>query len=128
MIPPSTYRLQLAPDQDLAAATDLVGYLSDLGVGALYCSPLLQPAPGSTHGYDVVDPTHANDEIGGEPARTALVAALREAGMRALLDLVPNHMGVAVPAVNPSWWSLLREGPGSPYASWYDVDLVGRRP
>ena len=123
MIPPSTYRLQLAPDQDLAAATDLVGYLSDLGVGALYCSPLLQPAPGSTHGYDVVDPTHANDEIGGEPARTALVAALREAGMRALLDLVPNHMGVAVPAVNPSWWSLLREGPGSPYASWYDVDL-----
>ncbi len=123
VIPPSTYRLQLAPDQDLAAATDLVGYLSDLGVGALYCSPLLQPSPGSSHGYDVVDPTHANDEIGGEPARVALVAALREAGMRALLDLVPNHMGVAVPAVNPSWWSLLRDGPDSPYASWYDVDL-----
>jgi (1->4)-alpha-D-glucan 1-alpha-D-glucosylmutase len=123
-LPTSTYRLQLAPDQDLAAATDLVGYLSELGAGALYCSPLLQPSPGSTHGYDVVDPTQANDEIGGEPARVALVAALREAGMRALLDLVPNHMGVAVPAVNPSWWSLLREGPGSPYASWYDVDLA----
>ncbi|NMO93810.1 malto-oligosyltrehalose synthase [Actinomycetospora sp. TBRC 11914] len=123
MVPSSTYRLQLAPDQDLAAATDLVGYLSDLGVGALYCSPLLQPAPGSTHGYDVVDPTHANDELGGEPARVALVAALREAGLRALLDLVPNHMGVAVPPANPSWWSLLRLGTDSPYASWYDVDL-----
>jgi (1->4)-alpha-D-glucan 1-alpha-D-glucosylmutase len=122
-IPGSTYRLQLSPAQDLAAATELVGYLSELGVGALYCSPLLQPAPGSTHGYDVVDPTHANDEIGGEPARVALVGALREAGMRALLDLVPNHMGVAVPAANPSWWSLLRDGPESPYASWYDVDL-----
>jgi (1->4)-alpha-D-glucan 1-alpha-D-glucosylmutase len=123
VVPPSTYRLQLAPDQDLAAATDLVGYLSDLGAGALYCSPLLQPAPGSTHGYDVVDPTHANDELGGEPARVALVAALRETGMRALLDLVPNHMGVAVPPANPSWWSLLQLGSGSPYASWYDVDL-----
>ncbi len=123
MIPPSTYRLQLSPDQDLAAATDLLGYLSDLGAGALYCSPLLQPAPGSKHGYDVVDPTHVNDEIGGEPARVALVRALREAGMRALLDLVPNHMGVAVPAANPSWWSLLRLGRESPYAGWYDADL-----
>jgi (1->4)-alpha-D-glucan 1-alpha-D-glucosylmutase len=123
VIPASTYRLQLSPAQDLGAAAELVPYLSDLGVGALYCSPLLQPAPGSTHGYDVVDPTHVNDELGGEPARAALVAALREAGMRALLDLVPNHMGVAVPAANPSWWSLLRDGRGSPYASWYDVDL-----
>ncbi|MCD2195515.1 malto-oligosyltrehalose synthase [Actinomycetospora endophytica] len=122
-VPASTYRLQLSPAQDLAAATELVPYLAELGVGALYCSPLLQPAPGSTHGYDVVDPTHANDEIGGEPGRVALVAALREAGMRALLDLVPNHMGVAVPAANPSWWSLLRDGSGSAYASWYDVDL-----
>jgi (1->4)-alpha-D-glucan 1-alpha-D-glucosylmutase len=130
VIPESTYRLQLSPAQDLAAAADLVPYLSELGVSALYCSPLLQPAPGSTHGYDVVDPTHANDEIGGETARVALVAALREAGMRALLDLVPNHMGVAVPATNPSWWSLLRDGRESPYASWYDVDLsdLARRP
>lgn len=122
MIPVSTYRLQLSPTQDLAAATGLVDYLSDLGVGALYCSPLLQPAPGSTHGYDVVDPTHVNDELGGEPARLALVTALRDAGMGALLDLVPNHMGVGVPAANPSWWSVLRDGPASPYASWYDLE------
>ncbi|MEJ2869197.1 malto-oligosyltrehalose synthase [Actinomycetospora sp. OC33-EN08] len=122
-IPSSTYRLQLSPEQPFAAATDLVGYLSDLGAGALYCSPLLQPSPGSMHGYDVVDPTKVNAELGGEQARTALVGALREAGLRALIDLVPNHMGVAVPEANPSWWSLLALGPESPYASWYDADL-----
>jgi (1->4)-alpha-D-glucan 1-alpha-D-glucosylmutase len=119
----STYRLQLSPAQDFAAARALVGYLVDLGVGALYCSPILQAAPGSTHGYDVVDPTHANDELGGEAGRAELVAALRTAGLGVLVDLVPNHMGVAVPAANPSWWSLLREGASSPYAAWYDADL-----
>ncbi|MCD2185677.1 malto-oligosyltrehalose synthase [Actinomycetospora soli] len=122
-IPSSTYRLQLSPEQDFAAATELVGYLGDLGAGALYCSPLLQPSPGSMHGYDVVDPTRVNDELGGEQARVALVGALREAGLKALIDLVPNHMGVAVPEANPSWWSLLQLGPDSPYASWYDADL-----
>ncbi|WP_433803447.1 malto-oligosyltrehalose synthase [Actinomycetospora sp. CA-084318] len=122
-VPSSTYRLQLSPEQDFAAATDLVGYLGDLGAGALYCSPLLQPSPGSMHGYDVVDPTKVNDELGGEQARVALIGALREAGLKALIDLVPNHMGVAVPEANPSWWSLLQLGPESPYASWYDVDL-----
>ncbi|MEJ2860011.1 malto-oligosyltrehalose synthase [Actinomycetospora flava] len=123
-LPSSTYRLQLSPAQDFAAARDLVGYLDGLGVGALYCSPILQAAPGSTHGYDVVDPTRANDQLGGEDGRRALVAALRDAGLGVLVDLVPNHMGVAVPEANPSWWSLLREGASSPYASWYDADLT----
>ncbi|MDD7937085.1 malto-oligosyltrehalose synthase [Actinomycetospora lutea] len=122
----STYRLQLSPAQPFAAARGLVGYLDALGVGTLYCSPILQAAPGSTHGYDVVDPTHANDELGGEEGRRELVAALREAGLGVLVDLVPNHMGVAVPEANPSWWSLLREGADSPYASWYDADLSRR--
>ncbi|HWN26270.1 MAG TPA: malto-oligosyltrehalose synthase, partial [Actinomycetospora sp.] len=122
-IPTSTYRLQLSPEQPFAAARDLVGYLDALGVGTLYCSPILQAAPGSSHGYDVVDPTHANDELGGEAGRRDLVATLRAAGLGVLVDLVPNHMGVAVPAANPSWWSLLREGAGSPYAAWYDADL-----
>lgn len=122
LVPRSTYRLQLSPAQDFAAARDLVGYLDDLGVGALYCSPILQAAPGSTHGYDVVDPTRAGGELGGESGRAALVEALRAAGLGVLVDLVPNHMGVAVPAANPSWWSVLREGRSSPYASWYDVD------
>ncbi|MHC1562751.1 malto-oligosyltrehalose synthase [Actinomycetospora sp. C-140] len=123
-VPPSTYRLQLSPAQPFAAARELVGYLDALGVGALYCSPILQAAPGSTHGYDVVDPTHANDELGGEEGRRELVAALRAAGLGVLVDLVPNHMGVAAPAANPSWWSLLRSGPDSEYASWYDADLT----
>ncbi len=122
-IPSSTYRLQLSGEQPFAAARDLVGYLDALGVGTLYCSPILQAAPGSSHGYDVVDPTHAGDELGGEAGRRDLVAALRAAGLGVLVDLVPNHMGVAVPAANPSWWSLLREGAGSPYAAWYDADL-----
>lgn len=122
----STYRLQLSPAQPFAAARELVGYLDALGVGTLYCSPILQASPGSTHGYDVVDPTRVNDELGGEAGWRELVAALREAGLGALVDLVPNHMGVAVPAANPSWWSLLRDGADSPYASWYDADLTRR--
>ena len=122
-IPASTYRLQLSPAQDFAAARGLVDYLESLGVGALYCSPILQAAPGSTHGYDVVDPTRANDQLGGESGRRDLVATLRAAGLGVLVDLVPNHMGVAVPEANPSWWSLLRDGPDSEYASWYDADL-----
>ena len=122
-LPGSTYRLQLSPAQGFAAATDLVDYLDTLGVGALYASPILQAAPGSTHGYDVVDPTRVNDELGGETGRVALVDALRDAGLGMLIDLVPNHMGVAVAAANPSWWSLLRDGADSPYASWYDADL-----
>ncbi|PVZ12116.1 malto-oligosyltrehalose synthase [Actinomycetospora cinnamomea] len=124
MIPSSTYRLQLSPEQDFAAARELVGYLDALGVGALYCSPILQASPGSMHGYDVVDPTRANDQLGGETGRRDLVAALRAAGLGVLVDIVPNHMGVAVPEANPSWWSLLREGADSPYASWYDADLT----
>lgn len=123
MIPSSTYRLQLSGAQDFLAARELVDYLDDLGVGALYCSPILQAAAGSTHGYDVVDPTHASDELGGESGRRDLVAALRAAGLGVLVDLVPNHMGVADPASNPSWWSLLRDGASSEYASWYDADL-----
>src|SRR4051812_16419952 len=122
-LPASTYRLQISPEQDFAAARDLVAYLDALGVGALYCSPILQAAPGSMHGYDVVDPTRANDQLGGESGRRDLVATLRAAGLGVLVDLVPNHMGVAVPEANPSWWSLLRDGPDSEYASWYDADL-----
>ncbi|MEJ2887043.1 malto-oligosyltrehalose synthase [Actinomycetospora aeridis] len=125
-LPSSTYRLQLSPEQPFGAATELVGYLDALGVGALYCSPILQASPGSMHGYDVVDPTRANDELGGDEGRRGLVAALRAAGLGVLVDLVPNHMGVAVPAANPSWWSLLRLGAESPYASWYDADLTQR--
>jgi (1->4)-alpha-D-glucan 1-alpha-D-glucosylmutase len=90
--PLSTYRVQLQPTFPFSAAAALVDYLAALGVSHLYASPILQPAAGSTHGYDVVDHSRANDEIGGEGGRRALVAALRERGLGMVLDIVPNHM------------------------------------
>jgi (1->4)-alpha-D-glucan 1-alpha-D-glucosylmutase len=120
--PSSTYRLQINPGFDLRAATSVVDYLARLGVGAVYTSPLLTAAPGSTHGYDVVDPTSASPELGGESARAELMAAARDAGMGVVVDIVPNHMSVAVPSANPWWWDVLRHGPSSRYASYFDID------
>ena len=120
--PSSTYRVQFRPEFGFAQGVELVDYLDRLGVGALYASPLLAAAPGSTHGYDVVDPTRANPELGGEDGRRALAALLRERGMGFVLDIVPNHMCVAVPEANPWWWDLLRHGPDSRYARHFDVD------
>ncbi len=130
--PVSTYRVQLrppAPDHpgfgfDDAAA--VVPYLADLGVTHLYCSPYLQAAPGSAHGYDVVDHTALNAELGAEPAFDRMVAACRENGLGIVLDVVPNHMAVSEPeSQNAAWWSLLRDGRTSPYADWFDVDWDG---
>ncbi len=121
-IPPSTYRLQISPSFDLSAATAQVDYLARLGVGAVYTSPLLTAAPGSTHGYDVVDPTSASPELGGEEARRELMSAARAAGLGVVVDIVPNHMSVEVPSANPWWWDVLAHGPESRYASYFDVD------
>ncbi|GAA5180126.1 malto-oligosyltrehalose synthase [Rugosimonospora acidiphila] len=122
MVPASTYRLQIRPDLDLTAAAELVDYLAALGVTHLYSAPLLGAAPGSAHGYDVVDPTRINPQLGGPRALDRLVQRLRAAGMGLVLDIVPNHLGVAVPEANPAWWSVLREGRDSPYAAWFDID------
>ena len=127
----STYRLQLrppAPDGshpgctfDDAAA--LVPHLADLGVSHLYCSPYLQAAPGSAHGYDVVDHSRVNAELGGGDGHARLVAACREAGLGMVLDIVPNHMSVAEPeSLNSRWWALLRDGPDSEAGGWFDVE------
>jgi (1->4)-alpha-D-glucan 1-alpha-D-glucosylmutase len=129
----STYRVQLRPPAsgdgtghpgfgfDDAAA--VVPYLADLGVTHLYCSPYLQAAPGSAHGYDVVDHGRLNGELGGAAAFDRMVAACREHGLGLVLDVVPNHMAVSEPeSQNAAWWSLLREGRDSPYADWFDVD------
>jgi (1->4)-alpha-D-glucan 1-alpha-D-glucosylmutase len=118
----TTYRVQVQPDFDLAATAELADYLAALGVSHLYSAPLLQAAPGSVHGYDVVDPTRVNAELGGEAGRQKLVAALRRHDLGLVVDIVPNHTGVAVPAANPAWWDVLRLGPGSPYAGWFDID------
>ena len=94
----ATYRLQLSPELDFAAVAGLVPYLRDLGISHLYLSPALQARAGSTHGYDVVDPTKVSDALGGEEG----LRALRDAGLPIVLDIVPNHMGVSD---ENRWWS-----------------------
>ena len=89
-----TYRLQLGPGLGFAEARALVPYLRDLGISHLYLSPSFQAREGSTHGYDVVDPTSISSELGGEEAFRSLVAAARDAGLGVILDIVPNHMAV----------------------------------
>ncbi|HEX4361380.1 MAG TPA: malto-oligosyltrehalose synthase [Pseudonocardia sp.] len=121
-VPSSTYRLQLHAGLTFGQAAELTDYLAALGVGALYASPMLESTPGSNHGYDVVDLTRASSERGGEAGRHKLVAALRGAGLGLIVDIVPNHVGVAVPTINPWWSDLLVHGRSSAYASYFDVD------
>ncbi|MBC3191411.1 malto-oligosyltrehalose synthase [Pseudonocardia sp. C8] len=121
-LPGSTYRLQFSKDRTFADARALVGYLDRLGTGALYASPLLESSAGSNHGYDVVDPTRISAERGGEDGLRALLATLREHGLTLLLDIVPNHVGVARPAENPWWWDVLTHGPASRWARHFDID------
>ncbi|WP_439378420.1 malto-oligosyltrehalose synthase [Amycolatopsis lexingtonensis] len=121
-VPESTYRVQLRPEFTFTDAAGLAGYLRELGVGALYASPVLDATPGSTHGYDVVDPTRARPELGGEDARRELSAKLKEAGLGLVVDIVPNHMSVEVPKANRFWWDVLQHGRDSQYAAFFDVD------
>jgi (1->4)-alpha-D-glucan 1-alpha-D-glucosylmutase len=120
--PRSTYRLQVSPDFDLHAASRVLPYLHDLGVDWVYLSPILQATEGSSHGYDVVDPTRVDESRGGPEGLAALSAEARRLGMGVLVDIVPNHMGVADPAQNRWWWDLLRLGRASAYADAFDVD------
>ncbi|TMD12684.1 MAG: malto-oligosyltrehalose synthase [Chloroflexi bacterium] len=115
----STYRLQLNRDFGFEAAAGVVDYLDRLGVTHLYSSPYLQAAPGSLHGYDVVDPTRVNDELGGPAGFDRLVRRLRASGLGQVLDVVPNHM--ATGPQNAWWWDLLEHGPSSRYALYFDV-------
>ena len=119
--PRCTYRLQLSKDFTFEAAASLVPYLAALGVSHVYCSPLLQAAPGSTHGYDVVDPHQINEELGGEPGFRRFTKVLNEHGMKLLMDIVPNHMATAG-RTNPWWWDLLLHGKSSRYAGYFDID------
>ncbi|HLD68172.1 MAG TPA: malto-oligosyltrehalose synthase [Pseudomonas sp.] len=116
----ATLRLQFHRDFTLADAVPLVAYFADLGISHLYASPLLSARPGSRHGYDVVDPTRINPELGGEPALVELVAALRQRGMGLILDMVSNHMAVGGSA-NPWWLSVLEWGRHSPHARFFDI-------
>jgi (1->4)-alpha-D-glucan 1-alpha-D-glucosylmutase len=116
----STYRLQLNATFTFDDAANISAYLKDLGISHVYCSPYLQAAPGSMHGYDVVDHQHVNDELGGEEGHHRFCARLAELGLGQVLDIVPNHM--AVGARNHNWWDVLENGPSSRFATWFDID------
>lgn len=124
MIPvTATYRLQMRPDAfTFDDARKVVGYLHDLGISHLYLSPILTAVADSTHAYDMTDPTAVSAGLGGRAGLEVLAAAARERDMGLVVDIVPNHMGVEVPAQNDSWWDLLRNGPTAEHADWYDID------
>jgi (1->4)-alpha-D-glucan 1-alpha-D-glucosylmutase len=122
-VPQATYRLQLRAEFGFDDAATVVPYLHGLGISHAYLSPILQAAPGSTHGYDVVDHSRLSEPAGGRPAFDRLAARLADHRMGAVADVVPNHVAVPTPArLNKALWSVLRDGPGSPYAEWFDVD------
>ena len=115
----STYRLQMRGDCfTFADAEELLPYLDELGVSHLYLSPILTAAAGSTHGYDVTDPTTVSAELGGPEGLARLSKAARSRGMGLIVDIVPNHVGVAAPEQNPSWWDVLTHGRRSAYAAY----------
>ncbi|GAB3915383.1 malto-oligosyltrehalose synthase [Microlunatus endophyticus] len=125
--PTSTYRLQIRPGFTLDDAAGLVDYLTALGAGAVYLSPVLTSTTGSEHGYDVTDPTTIDPQRGGEEGFAQLLAAAADAGLPVVVDIVPNHLGVDVPEQNPAWWDVLTAGRDSAYAGWFDIDWSADR-
>lgn len=122
MHPRSTYRLQVRASFDLDAAADLVPYLRDLGADWVYLSPILAAEPGSDHGYDVVDHSLVDPERGGAEGLDELSTRAHAEGLGVLVDIVPNHVGVATPKASVWWWDLLTHGRASRYADAFDVD------
>ncbi|WP_314384453.1 malto-oligosyltrehalose synthase [Pseudomonas brenneri] len=116
----ATQRLQFHQGFTLDDAVPLVPYFASLGISHLYASPLLKARAGSMHGYDVVDPTTVNPQLGGEPALRRLVATLRAHDMGLILDIVSNHMAVGG-SDNPWWLDLLEWGRLSPYSEFFDI-------
>ena len=120
-VPVATYRVQLGPSLGFDDAAGLVDYLDALGITDLYTSPFFETASAKSHGYDVSDHERFRDELGGDAAFARLADALKRLGLGLLIDIVPNHMGIAQ-ARNRWWRDVLENGPSSPYASYFDVD------
>lgn len=118
--PSATYRLQLHGGFTFDDAAAVAEYLRALGVSHVYCSPYLQAAPGSMHGYDVADHSRVNEELGGTAGHERFCAKLGEAQLGQVLDIVPNHM--AISRENRYWWDVLENGPSSRYASFFDIE------
>ncbi len=119
MIRRATYRVQLHSGFGFDDVAGISSYLADIGVTHVYCAPYLQAVAASTHGYDVVDPGRLNDELGGAAGHARMTAALRQAGLSQILDIVPNHM--ATDAGNQWWWDVLENGPASRFAHFFDI-------
>jgi len=120
-VPRATVRLQLHKGFTFADAEEALPYLASLGVSHIYSSPILTARPGSIHGYDVIDPTQVNPELGGEEGLRRFVTALRGFGLGLIVDIVPNHMAVGA-SENPWWADVLRHGRHSRYAEFFDID------
>lgn len=120
-VPVATYRLQLHADFGFDDAAGLADYLHELGISHVYCSPYLQAAPGSKHGYDIVDHHKVNDELGGAEAHDRFSLRLGACGLGQVLDIVPNHMAISGRR-NRLWWDVLENGPSSRYSVYFDID------
>jgi len=120
-VPIATYRVQLTAEFGFDAAAAIVPYLKALGITHLYASPFMKARKGSSHGYDVVDHTQINPELGGEEAFERLSETLKRHDIGLILDFVPNHVGVHF-ADNPWWLDVLEWGPASPHAVSFDID------
>lgn len=118
--PISTYRIQLHKGFTFDDAAAVADYLKSLGISHVYCSPYLQAAPGSVHGYDVVDHRSVNEELGGAEGHKRFCTRLSELGLGQVLDIVPNHMSLG--EQNRYWWDVLENGNSSRYASFFDID------
>ncbi|QRN79877.1 MAG: malto-oligosyltrehalose synthase, partial [Nocardiopsis sp. BM-2018] len=122
LLPIASYRVQLTPEHGFAHAVGLLDHLVSLGISHVYLSPVTEAVPGSTHGYDVVDHTRVRAELGGAEGLDRLLEAAASRGMSVIIDHVPNHCSTSRPELNAPWWSMLRDGPGSAAAAWFDVD------
>ncbi len=121
--PRGTYRLQFHQEFPLSAASEIVPYLSRLGISHIYASPVWTSTTGSTHGYDVVDYARIDEDLGGRQAFDDLTAVLDAHGMSLVLDMVPNHMGIGG-GENAWWQDVLENGQASSYATFFDIDWL----
>ena len=126
-VPRATYRIQLNSQFTFRHTRALLRYLADLGISDLYLSPISSARSESSHGYDVCDFNRLNPDLGGETGFRKLVRALRHCDLSLLLDIVPNHMGINHPR-NHAWIDVLRRGPKSPFARWFDIDWHSSHP
>jgi (1->4)-alpha-D-glucan 1-alpha-D-glucosylmutase len=126
MTPRATIRLQFHKGFTFVDAERLVPYFAMLGISHVYASPITTSRPGSMHGYDVIDPTRVNPELGGEEALRRLVGALRAEGLGLIADIVPNHMAIGVG--NRWWYDVLKHGRDSRYAQYFDIDWDAEDP